>query len=356
MPSELSPRIRVLIVEDSLAKREALAQILRSDPAVEVAGMAADGLEAMQLLSRVKADIVTVGVSTPRMCGFEMTRRIMESGRPVPVVLISASGEPDEAATTCRAIEAGAVAVICTPHGPGHVEREAGARKLLQTIKAMSEVKVVRRWMRPVASEIPPAPPERRPGVSRLKVRLIAIGASTGGPVMLQTILSKLPPECDAPILIVQHIAVGFLRGLSEWLATTTGFPVHVAVDDAVALPGHAYLAPDGLHMGIRSDGQIVLEQAEADEKLRPSVAHLFNSVAMTFGPNAAGVLLSGMGRDGADELKLMQQRGALTIAQDRSSCVVFGMPGEAIRLGAASYVLNPDKIATLLASVTCAR
>ena len=197
--------------------------------------------------------------------------------------------------------------------------------------------------------------PRRQPvvdmPVSRLKVRLIAIGASTGGPVILQTILSRIPRECGVPILIAQHIAVGFLPGLSEWLATTTGFPVHVGVDDAVALPGHAYLAPDAFHMGIRSDGRIVLEAAELDERLCPSVAHLFNSVATAFGANAAGVILSGMGRDGAEELKLMRQRGALTIAQERGSCVVFGMPGEAIRTGCGQLRPQPGENRRMLAT-----
>jgi two-component system chemotaxis response regulator CheB len=152
--------------------------------------------------------------------------------------------------------------------------------------------------------------------------------------------------------LIVQHIAAGFTQGLMEWLAQSSGLPVHVPIHGQNVLPGCVYMAPDGLHLGISADGRVQLRADAPENGLRPSVSYLFRSVANAYGPRAVGVLLTGMGKDGACELKLMRERGALTIAQDRDTSVVHGMPGEAIRLGGAGYVLPPEKISAALASL----
>jgi two-component system chemotaxis response regulator CheB len=345
-------KIKVMIVEDSPTVQRLLAGILGGDPAIEVAAVAGGGEQAIALLAASRpADrpqVVTVDINMPGMNGFETTRRIMES-HPLPVVIVSASWQPDEVATTFRALEAGALAVVGKPRGPGHPESEQDARKLLETVKAMSEVKVVKRWSRLRSSPGPATPVA--PATPGVDLRLVAIGASTGGPAVLQTILAALPKSFPVPIVIVQHIAAGFLQGMVDWLAQTTGLPVHVATQGEPLLPGHAYLAPDGVHLGVSAAGTAVLSAAEPDDGLRPSVAHLFASVAHAYGPAAAGVLLTGMGRDGAAELKRLRQRGALTIVQDRDSSVVFGMPGEAVQLGAAAHVLSPEKIAALLAS-----
>jgi two-component system, chemotaxis family, protein-glutamate methylesterase/glutaminase len=235
------------------------------------------------------------------------------------------------------------------PAGVGQPGYEESALELIRTIKVMSEVKVVRRWARgssagerldPVSVSceysIPPA---------QTQVRLVAIGASTGGPPVLQTILAGLPGSFPVPVLIVQHIAIGFTQALAEWLAQSSNLPVHVAVQGQPVLPGHAYLAPDGLHMAVGANGRVELRGDEPENGLRPSVACLFRSVANVYGGSAVGVLLTGMGKDGAWELKLMKERGAVTIAQDQDSAVVHGMPGEAIRLGGATYELPPKQI-----------
>jgi two-component system chemotaxis response regulator CheB len=312
------------------------------------------------MLERLKPDVVTMDVNLPRMNGFETTRRIMES-IPLPVVIVSASWKADEVATTFRALEAGAVAVLGKPHGPAHPESSVDAARLIQTVKAMSEVKVVRRWTR---SRRPAAPSTASDsgfnGDSKAKtaanarttapaVRLAAIGASTGGPLVLQTILSSLAKGFPAPVLIVQHITAGFLPGLAQWLSSTTGFPIHIAKRGELALSGCAYLAPDAIHMGIDHNSRIILEASEPEGGLRPAVSYLFRSVSQSFGASAAGVLLTGMGRDGAEELKLMRNAGAVTFAQDQESSVVHGMPGEAIKLDAATYVMNPERIAAFL-------
>ena len=181
---------------------------------------------------------------------------------------------------------------------------------------------------------------------------MVAIGTSTGGPPVLQPILAGLPKNFPIPVLIVQHIAAGFLPGLVDWLNQTTGFPTHIAAQGESLLAGHTYLAPDGYHMGLGGFGQIVLSKQQPENGLRPSVSYLFRSVAAVCGANAIGVLLTGMGRDGAEELKFLKELGAVTIAQDEESSVVHGMPGEAIKMGAASHVLAPDKIPALLAAL----
>jgi two-component system chemotaxis response regulator CheB len=178
---------------------------------------------------------------------------------------------------------------------------------------------------------------------------VVGIGASTGGPPALQTILSGLTVGFPAPILAVQHIAQGFLPGMVEWLTQTTGIQVHIGSPGTIPLPGHAYLAPDDCHMGIGADGRIILSKAAAENGLRPAVAFLFRSLADACGANAVGVLLTGMGKDGAAELKLMRGQGAITIAQDLESSVVHGMPGAAIALDAATHVLPVDRIADML-------
>jgi two-component system chemotaxis response regulator CheB len=154
----------------------------------------------------------------------------------------------------------------------------------------------------------------------------------------------------SVPLLVVQHMASGFMENFVKWLGATSGFPAHIAVNGEYPAPGHAYFAPDGLHMLAGRDNRIVLSGESPENGLRPSVARLFRSVAETFGSNSVGVLLTGMGRDGADDLKLLRNKGAVTVAQDEETSVIFGMPGEAVRLGAAEYILPPERIAGLLA------
>ena len=215
----------------------------------------------------------------------------------------------------------------------------------------MSEVKVVRRTARSRPAPLPAASP-RALQRAAAQIKLIGVGASTGGPPVLQTILAGLPKDFPTPVLVVQHIAHGFLAGMAEWLNQTTGLQIHLASYGTTPLPGHVYLAPDDLHMGIGAGGGIVLTREEPENHLRPAVSFLFRSLAAAYGPNALGVLLTGMGRDGAEELKAMKDKGAITIAQDEESSVVHGMPGVAIALGGATHVLPADKIADALVAL----
>ena len=220
-------------------------------------------------------------------------------------------------------------------------------------VKLMAEVKVVRRWSRKpppsvaatvgqVARGPSVTPPRPRPIGASAGCEAILIGASTGGPLPIRTILSALPPEFPAAVLVVQHIAAGFGAGFAEWLAGASRLPVHIAVDGELVVPGHVYIAPDEAHLGVREGPRIRLGHGEPENGLRPSVSHLFRSAAKVYGKRAVGILLSGMGRDGAEELKGLRDMGAVTFAQDRESCVVFGMPGEAVKLGGAQYTMTP--------------
>jgi two-component system, chemotaxis family, protein-glutamate methylesterase/glutaminase len=345
--------IRVLIVDDSLVVREFLQHILSSDPDIQVVGMARDGEEAVRLVHRIKPDVVTMDLHMPKMDGYQAIRKIMET-HPVPVIIVSSNWDPQEVGKSFRAMEAGAVAALVKPQGIGHPDYPNAARELIQTVKLMSEVKVVRRWVRPpregAAPSLAPRPvPRPRPA----DISIIAVGASTGGPPVLQTILSLLPKDLPVPIVIVQHIARGFVQGLLAWLTQTTGFPMHLASHGDRMLAGHVYFSPDDHHLGVDSAGCAILSVDPPENGLRPSVSFLFRSVARNFGSRAIGVLLTGMGRDGAEELRLMRERGAVTFAQDQASSVVHGMPGEAIKLDAAVHILAPEAIAESLRSLT---
>ncbi|MEX1276960.1 MAG: chemotaxis-specific protein-glutamate methyltransferase CheB [Bacteroidota bacterium] len=344
--------IKILIVEDSPVVREFLIHILSSDPEISVIGAAHNGEEAVDAVRLKQPDLVTMDIHMPKMNGFDATRRIMETN-PVPIVIVSGSSSSEEIATTFHALESGALAVVRRPAGIAHPDHETTARELIQTVKLMSEVKVVRRWRRTDRKTTTPVePPPIEPQKSAGDIRLVALGASTGGPLAIQTILSLLRREFPVPLIIVQHMAAGFVHGFTEWLGQSSSLPVCVATNGEPLLPGHAYVAPDGYHTLVRGDLRIILRKDEPENGLRPAVAALFRSVAEAFGPAAIGVLLTGMGKDGAEQLRLMRDRGATTIAQSPESCIVFGMPGEAVRLGAATFVFSPEKIAEALATL----
>ncbi len=341
-------KISVFLVEDSPVVQMLLKHLLDSDPQLHVMGTASNGQEAVDFVMAHKPDVVLMDAHMPKMDGYEATRRIMET-QPVPIVISSATMAYQEVGATFQALEAGAVAFVEKPVGLNSPGFGPMVEKLLQTVKLMAEVKVVKRWAR-----------DRRPGARPVAdvpqraeaIQVVAMGASTGGPPVIQTILKGLPKDYPVPILLVQHIAAGFLDGMVEWLRQTTPLPVQLAVHGTTAFPGHVYLAPDGAHLGLLPSGRILLSTAPPENGLRPAVSFLFRSVASAYAARAVGVLLTGMGRDGADELRLLKDKGAVTIAQDAETSVIHGMPGEAIQLGAVLYTLPPEQIAALLVTL----
>ena len=344
--------INVLIVDDSAVVRQHLKDVLERDKDIRVMGTAKDGEEAVSFVQEKKPDVITMDINMPNMNGFETTRRIMETN-PVPVVIVTASYDRSDVEKSFRSMEAGALAIIEKPFGEGHPHSKETQNDLVQTVKLMSEVKVVRRWKRERRlDDIDKTVPDK--GLKRRdkKIKIVAIGASTGGPPIIQTILSGLKKGYPAPILVVQHISKGFLEGLTEWLRQSTGLPVHIAKHGEELLPGHIYFARDDYHLGVDEDGRLKLSMEGIENGIRPSVSYLFRSIMNSFDGEAVGILLTGMGKDGAMEMKMMKDNGAVTIAQDRESSVVYGMPGEAVRLDGATYVLSPEEIAPMLGAL----
>lgn len=338
--------IRVLIVDDSAVVRANLAHILTSDPGIQVIGSVTGGREAVAFVEHHRPDLVTMDIHMPDLDGYAATRRIMES-TPVPILIISSTWEPREHPSSFQALDAGALACLPKPPGPGHPDYATATAELVTAVKQLSGVKVARRRRKgPTAAAVrPPALPF--PGQP---IRIVAVGASTGGPPAIQQFLSHLPAHFPIPILIVQHIARGFSHGFVDWLNTTSPLPVGLAKNHELPAKGHVYVAPDDLQMGIAEGLRILLSNAPPEHFLRPSASYLLRSVAQVCGQMAVGILLSGMGKDGSAELKLIKDAGGITFAQDKATSVVHGMPGEAIRLGAVTYVLPPAAMAAALA------
>ncbi len=343
--------INVLIVEDSPVARELLTYILTSDPAIRVVGTASNGVEALEAVRQKKPDVITMDIYMPMMDGFEATRRIMETF-PTPIIVVSGHLEGKEVEAAFHAIEAGALAAVRRPSGIKHQESEEASKELIQTVRLMSEIKVVRRTHGATKARFVAPSAVSMPLQRTTEIQAVAIGASTGGPLVLQKILSGLPQDFPVPVLIVQHIAQGFVEGFAEWLSGASRFPVSIASQGDRVVAGHGYVAPDGFHLGLESGLKIALSALPPENGLRPSVSHLFRSTAQVLGPAVIGVMLTGMGKDGAGELRTLKEGGAITIVQDEASSVVYGMPGEAIRLDAAVYVLPPETIAATLVAL----
>ncbi len=348
----LEPMIKVLIVDDSATIREFLNQMLSADEDFKIVGEGTDGDEAVRLVPEIRPDVVIMDICMHKMDGFEATRLIMEEN-PVPIVIFSTLLAPGQMENTFKALNAGAVAALEKPKGPGHPDFERMSAKLLQTVKLMSEIKVVRRsrkhGTRPSAQRDEPG---KKSKPDSTKIDLVAIGASTGGPPVLRQIIANLPREFKPPVVVVQHIAPGFLEGLVEWLRTETSRPIRIPENGERIRENCVYFAPDDSHLEVLSTTRLALRDGPPIHGVRPSVSRLFESVARHHGARATGVLLTGMGKDGAQALKEMKEKGAVTIAQDKESSVVHGMPGEAIKIGAAEMVCSPEEVSDFLSTL----
>ena len=335
-------KLKVLVVEDSRTVRHLMVDLINQTPDMQVIAEAADGSEALDLTAKLGPDVILMDVVMPRMDGLEATRQIMQT-RPTPIVLISATLGSSETDIAFKAIKAGALTVLQKP-ASGNAE---GNSSLLSTVRAMAGVRVIHHWDNSQPYRTLPLPSN---GAS--KPSIVAIAASTGGPAALSEIIWHLPDNFTLPIVIVQHITADFVPSLVGWLNRVSKNPVQIARHGERILPGVIYFAPSDNHLFVSKKQTFVVGSSPKVTQFMPSADIMLESVAQSYGARAIGIVLTGMGDDGALGLQAMRRAGAITVAQDEASSVVFGMPGEAIRLGAARHVLALPKIAPILASL----
>jgi len=348
------PKLRILVVEDSPTVRNRLVEIVGSDPDLELVGEAGDGRRAIEICEQCRPDVITMDMMLPVMSGLAATEYIM-AHCPTPILVVSASINRGELFKIYEALAAGAVDVLEKPTGT-----EANGvweRHFLATVKLVARIRVIThlrarlagpRGHTPVVAAAAPVAPS-----PAQKYRLVAIGASTGGPGAIVEILRGLPAEFHLPVLIVLHINEPFGTAFADWLDSQTSRRVAHPRDGAPVSSayGRVMIAPGGQHLVVR-DGRLRLTTDPDRHSCRPSVDVLFESVAAEYGASAAACLLTGMGRDGALGLLKIREAGGMTIAQDEATSVVYGMPREAAMLGAAQQILRIGDIAPRLAAL----
>jgi len=349
-------RIRILVTDDSVTVRKRIVDVLSAQPDFEVVAEAGDGREAIEACQRLRPDAVTLDMMMPVMTGLAATEYIM-AYCPTPILVVSSSFNRGELFKTYDALAAGALDVLEKPLGDD--TDSAWEQRLVATVRLIARIKVITHPRGRLAhlsnGSLPAQPSSTAPvGAARAGCELVAIGASTGGPGAVVDILRELPADFPLPLLLVIHISRAFGAGFAEWLNGLSPFPVAFARNgEPLPRPGasRVVLAPPDQHLVTR-EGRLWLTEEPERHSCRPSVDTLFESVAREFGPRAAACLLTGMGRDGAEGLLAIRRAGGVTIAQDESTSVVFGMPREAIRIGAAGQVLRLDQVALALAAL----
>ncbi len=342
--------ITVLLVDDSLVVLTILERILSSVSDIKVVGKARSGREALTMIPKLNPAVVCTDLMMPDIDGLELTRKIVEL-YPRPILVISSAAGDENRQNVFQLLEAGALDVMAKPVGITESDYDQIAREIISKIKIIAGVYVFRR--RPVGKAAPVSPAVgvvsrestvARPGKST-STGLVVVGASTGGPQVLGEIFTKLPADYRLPVVCVQHIALGFLEGLVAWLNVTSPLKVVVAEHGRVPAPGTIYLPPEDRHLMFDSTGAFRVTSDPLSQGHRPSIDVTMKSAAAAYGSSAVGVLLSGMGRDGAQGMQAIASAGGITIAQDQSSCIIFGMPKQAIDIGAAQHIMNPREI-----------
>lgn len=344
----MSRILNVLIVDDSPTARALLSQIVNSAPDMRAVGLATNGLEAVEMTRNLHPDIILMDVIMPHMNGLEATREIMHTA-PTPIVLVSASLETHETGVAFQAMRLGALALHRKPNGPMHTDYIFETTALLNKLRLMAAVQVIRHRKSDAVS-LPVSPPlsEKWRGPS-YPAKIIAMVASTGGPAALVTVIQQLPPHFAIPIVIVQHISSDFVHSLRSWLARMTPLPVALAEPGTRPVPGFIYLAPGGKHLRLTGNHHFELDENPSTEYHIPSGNILLESVGSSYGQDAIGIVLTGIGDDGARGLRTMYDAGAFTIAQDEATSAVYGMPKAAHDLGAVHQVLPLGEIAPVL-------
>jgi two-component system chemotaxis response regulator CheB len=332
--------IRVLLADDSALTLAVLRDLLARDSGIQVVAEVGDGRAAVEQTARLKPDLVIMDVMMPVMDGIEAVAEIM-ANTPTPILMLSANTDPTDSRSAFSAIRLGALDVMAKPVGVTTAAFAALADQLIARVRSLSRIRVMHHFRptrRPVA-EVAAIPAGQR--------RILAIAASTGGPKAVLQLLKELPDTLGAAVLIVQHIADGFAAGFADWLDREVPLPVALAREGEVPPPGRVLVAPNGAHLTVNGGGRIVLRQSPPLHNCRPAADALFLSLAEAGrGANTVGVVLTGMGTDGAAGLKALHVQGAFTVAQDQASCAVFGMPKAAIDRGAVDQVLPLAAIA----------
>jgi two-component system chemotaxis response regulator CheB len=344
-------RIRVMIVEDSPVVRRLLRHILAREPQLDLVAEVGSAEEALRELPRVRPDVISMDIRLPGMDGLEATRRIMAE-QPTPIVVIADAVKDSSLHISMNALRAGALTVVEKPVGTTSESYEALAEDICTQLRIMSEVPVIRRRSPPDRPSSAgagrwrvPLPPARRPGV-------IAIAASTGGPPALARLLGALPADFPLPILVVQHMGAPFMEGFAAWLDGQVALKVALAVDGEMAAPGRVYVAPGDRHLMLMPGGALRLGAGPPEDGQRPAATVLFRSLAQAAGPHGLGILLTGMGEDGARGLVELKREGGLTMTEHESTAVVYGMPAAAVRLGGSDLSLPLEQIGPQLLRV----
>jgi two-component system, chemotaxis family, protein-glutamate methylesterase/glutaminase len=345
--------IKVLIVDDSASVTMLLSQIINEQNDMQVIGKANNGRDAIELAEKLRPDIITMDIHMPGVDGFEATRTIMQN-TPTPIVIISSLLNNKEMKISFKALEEGALAVLEKPPGPANPKFESVCRDLVDTLRAMSGMRVIRkREIIKLSQSLLKVAETDSSSFNQFESicpkKIIAIASSTGGPAAIKDILSELPEGLPVPIVIVQHISSGFLSCMVDWIQASVTLRCEVASQGQALKPGHVYFAPDGYHMMIEDSEEGLIAKLEDFPPInlhRPSATPLFKSVAASCGDRAIGIVLTGMGSDGAEGLLEMKSVSATTFVQDKVSSIVHSMPEAALAIGAASEAISIEMIA----------
>jgi len=348
--------VKVLLVEDSPVVLAILKKILVAASEIEVVGTASNGQEALEKIPDLQPTVICTDLHMRKMDGLEFTQQVMAK-HPMPILVISSSVRESDTSTIFQLLQAGAVDVFPKPAMGMPADYDRIKQELITKIKVLSGVSVFTKPLkRPILSTT--AQPLVRGRISgsqiglKSSIRMVAVGASTGGPQALQKLFSQLPSHFPVPVICTQHISEGFLHGLVSWLATECQVEVKIAQDGEIPSPGTIYFAPEKCHLELNALGKFTLNQATGVvDGHCPSVTVMFKSAAQFYGKGMMGILLTGMGKDGATGMQAIAQAGGMTIAQDEASSIVFGMPKEAIALGAVQHILPIQSIAPFLLS-----
>lgn len=344
--------IRVLIGEDSSTVRFLLSKILESDPNISVVGQAKNGAEVVDLARVLKPDLITMDIRMPLMNGFEATKEIM-SNNPCPILVISSSVNDDDLNIAFNAIHYGALDIVEKPRQELNNSYDSISKRIIRKVKILSEIKVLHRrfskFDKPFSSI---KSTDTIPKLFKSPYSIVGIVASTGGPIVLKEILSKIPKNFPHPICIVQHIAHGFGKGLVNWLDEFCELTVKFGEDREYLQPGTVYFAPDDYHIEVTEYGTIKIHQEESRFGLRPCGDTLLSSIGFSYKAKGVGIILTGMGSDGAYGMQMLNEFGGMSIAQNEETCMIYGMPKEAITGDCIQKVLSPKDITNFLVNL----